>query len=405
MNAVKKYLQPVTPYRWLILFMGWLIYFSFGLISTSIAPLVAPIMLDLDLSYTQMGIITGTWQLMYILTAQPLGMMIDNLGVYKSLFLGSLLISVSSLIRAFVTGFWGLFASVALFGFGGPLVSIGTPKLISIWFMGEERGTASGINASGSSVGSVTALAFTNSVILPSVGNWRGVFLGYGFLGVILTFIWVILGRRTPPLEIQQTIQLPEKENMRKKLSLHEYRDIWIIVGIGVVSFFTIHALNNWLPSMLEFRGFSPSQAGYATSIMTLSGIFGSLVVPRASYKVNSRKMLLATLLSTLGVSILLTGLGGSVYLWFGLISTGFMMRALTPLLLLMFMEMPEVGSEHMGFVGGLYFSLGEIGGFLGPFMMGYLRDLTGSFIFGIYVLTLVALSAMITLPFMRKGN
>ena len=81
-------MQSKTPYRWVILSMGWLIYFSFGLINTAIAPLVAPIMSDLGLSYTQMGVITGAWQLIYIFTAQPLGLMIDRLGVYRSLLLG-----------------------------------------------------------------------------------------------------------------------------------------------------------------------------------------------------------------------------------------------------------------------------------------------------------------------------
>lgn len=32
------------------------------------------------------------------------------------------------------------------------------------------------------------------------------------------------------------------------------------------------------------------------------------------------------------------------------------------------------------GTVGGVFFSIGEVGGFPGPFLMGYLRDATGSF-------------------------
>jgi nitrate/nitrite transporter NarK len=48
---------------------------------------------------------------------------------------------------------------------------------------------------------------------------------------------------------------------------------------------------------------------------------------------------------------------------------------------------MPGVGAERMGTAGGLFFSVGEIGGFLGPFLMGYLRDVTDSFISGIVFL------------------
>lgn len=116
-------MRSESGYRWLILSMGWLIYFCFGLINTAVAPLVAPIMLDLGLSYTQMGVIAGAWQLVYIFTAQLLGLLIDRLGVYRSLLLGGAIISASSLLRALASGFWGLFFSLGeIGGFLGPFM-------------------------------------------------------------------------------------------------------------------------------------------------------------------------------------------------------------------------------------------------------------------------------------------
>ena len=66
------------------------------------------------------------------------------------------------------------------------------------------------------------------------------------------------------------------------------------------------------------------------------------------------------------------------------------------PVLTLTLMDMPEVGAERMGTAGGLFFSIGEIGGFLGPFLMGYLKDLTGSFLSGIFLLTIITEAAII---------
>lgn len=393
-------------YKWLILSAGWLIYFSFGLINTAIAPLVPPIMIDLSLSYTQMGVITGAWQLLYIFTAQPLGLMIDRLGVYRSLLLGSAIISTSSLLRGFVAGFWGLFTSVALFGIGGPLISIGTQKLISIWFSGEERGTASGINASGSALGSMTALVLTNSLVMPLLRNWRNVFLGYGAFGFAVTITWFLLGRRPMSAgnkSIEATINKKERYSVFWKQLFN--RNILIIVFIGVASFLTNHALKNWLPSILELKGLSSVDAGYATSLLAISGILGSLIIPKISYRVSSRKLMIAIILFFSGVSILFIGGKEITIVIIGLFSTGFLMRAMTPLLLLTLMEIPEVGEEYMGSVGGLYFSLGEIGGFLGPFMMGYIKDLTGSFLFGIYTLTVIIWFAMLTLGLMSTDS
>jgi cyanate permease len=178
-----------------------------------------------------------------------------------------------------------------------------------------------------------------------------------------------------------------------------------IIVGIGVTAFLTNHALKNWLPRILELQGFSPISAGYATSLMALSGILGSLIIPRVSYHAKSKKLMIAFILFVSGGSIFLIGIGGNIVIWVGLFCTGFFVRAITPLLLLTLMEMAEVGSERMGVVGGLYFSMGEIGGFLGPFMMGYIMDLTGSFLFGIYSLTIIIEASIVFLSFLKLYN
>jgi cyanate permease len=390
-----------------MLSLGWLTYFSFGLISTAMAPLVGAIMMDLGFTYTQMGAITGAWQLIYIFSAQPLGLMVDRLGVHRSLLLGAIVMSVSSILRGFATDFEGLFASVALFGIGGPMVSIGTPKLISIWFKGRERGTASGINASGSSVGSMAALGLTNSVVLPLVGGWRNVLYSYGIFGLSVALIWLLLGRRDPPQNSKEAITEPLERNRRRGAIIEVLRNtsIWLIVVIGVVFFLTTHGLQNWLPRILELKGLSPVVAGYATSLMTLSGVLGSLLVPQFMYRSKHRRSITAGVLVVSGASILLVGAGGGFFLWVGILSAGFFTRALMPVLTAMLMDMPEVGPERMGMVGGLFFSVGEVGGFLGPFLMGYLKDATDSFLSGILFLATATWATTIAAAFLGSEN
>jgi MFS family permease len=64
---------------------------------------------------------------------------------------------------------------------------------------------------------------------------------------------------------------------------------------------------------------------------------------------------------------------------------------SLVPLVILTLMETPGVDSEYMGAAGGLFFCISEIGGFFGPFIVGYLVDLTGSFMAGAILLALLA--------------
>jgi len=63
------------------------------------------------------------------------------------------------------------------------------------------------------------------------------------------------------------------------------------------------------------------------------------------------------------------------------LILYGMIISPFVPILTLVLMDTPEVGSTHMGFAGGMFFCVAEIGGFTGPLMMGALVDLTGGFL------------------------
>ena len=65
--------------RWLILFAVWLLYAAFGLVVSSLAPLIGPIEASLDISHAQMGSVLGAWQGVYIVSAIPCGILLDRL--------------------------------------------------------------------------------------------------------------------------------------------------------------------------------------------------------------------------------------------------------------------------------------------------------------------------------------
>jgi cyanate permease len=191
----------------------------------------------------------------------------------------------------------------------------------------------------------------------------------------------------------------PEK---KKKIGdakhILKQKQIWILVAIGAISFLNSHTLRNWLPSILEIKGFNPQSAGYAASIMMTTGILGGVTIPRLSSSKRSNKQILAVLLLLSGISIISIGSGNGLILFGGISLIGFLTSGLTPILMVILMEMKDVGSRWMGTVGGLFFSVGEIGGFFGPFLMGYLRDLTGSFTFGILVLAIINFVSILAL-------
>ena len=69
---------------------------------------------------------------------------VDKIGARRALLIASAVICVSGLLRSWAPDIATLWVAVAVFGLGGPIVSIGAPKLVSRWFQGAERGFAMG---------------------------------------------------------------------------------------------------------------------------------------------------------------------------------------------------------------------------------------------------------------------
>ena len=380
-----------SPYRWVMLAMLWLLYAFFGLAFRSISPLITPILADLDMSYSQMGFVLGSWQLTYIGASTVAGFFIDKWGIRRSLFLGTLIIALSVGLRAFASGFGPFLALVALFGLGGPMISIGCPKTIALWFQGKDRGTAVGIYTTGPFFGGALALIATNRAIMPLTGySWRLTFAFYGVMTLFVAVMWWFLARDL------ETSEDSEKTRMRGVLrTLLKVRNIRIVLVCGLFTFAIIHGLTNWLPRILEDQGFSPTLAGYASSVPLLAGIPSLLLLPR--FIPPARRGLALAVMGVLSASsvwliLCLTGL----LMYVGLILYGIAACTLVPLLTLILMETPEVGAKHMGSAGGLFFCISEIGGFIGPFLLGALVDWTGGFLAGGYFVVALSLGILL---------
>lgn len=365
------------PYRWVLLLLLWLLYFSFGVVTRSPSPLVTPIIADLTMTYSQMGFVLGSWQMTYIVFAIAAGIIMDRWGIRRSILFGALVISLSALLRASSVGFYSFLFFVALFGVGGPMISIGCPKVIATWFKGQERGTAIGIYTTGPWIGGMVALAATNGVVMPMTGDsWRMTFVWYGVMSLVFAGLWW-LGARGVDAEAGT-----ERFNVPRVLAeLFRVRRVRLILLSGLLSFGIMHGYFAWLPTILEHTGMSPARAGVASALPFLTSIPAVLIIPRFT-GANYRGWMIGLLALVAGLSIAwVVVLGWPVIP--GLLLFGISGPCLMPLLVLTLMETPEVASKYLGSATGVFFCVAEIGGFLGPFCLGSLVDISGSFISG----------------------
>jgi cyanate permease len=353
--------------------------------------LVTPIIKDLSLSYSQMGIILGAWQLTYVAVAAIGGAIIDRIGIRKTLLFGILLVGLSEALRYFANGFITMLFFVALLGLGGPMISIGCPKTISEWFRRKDRGTAVGIYMAGSSIGALLSFATINSIAMPLTRySWRLTFFLYSLPAFSAALLWWFLAR-----DVESTGAQGSSHIIKVFTDLIRIRNIRLILVMGLFSFSISHGFTNWLPKILETGGLSPAIAGFASSIPLIAAIPALLFIP-SIVKAHLRGRMVALIAFVCGTSVLMVAMSSGIPLVIWLVFYGLTSTTTITLLILVMMDIPEVGAKYMGSAGGMFFCVTEIGGFAGPSVVGAIKDMVGSFLAAAILMAALALAITI---------
>ncbi len=380
--------------KWLLLFGVWLLYSSFGLIVTSLAPMASVIIADLNLTHAQMGMAMGAWQLVYIFSAVPAGMLLDRIGARYALTLGALLIAASALARVFATDATGLILAVMIFGFGGPIISAGAPKVVVSNFEGSSRGLAMGIYMTGPAIGGIVSLTLTQSLLLPWLeDSWRNVMGLWAGFTLVAAVLWLIISTKKPP-EQPATDDTKGPSQLRVIGDLITKPAVVIVLLMSISVFMFNHGLNNWLPELLISHGYTPVNAGYLAALPTVIGIIGSLLIPRLATPERRFNILIGLATAAVLASLLLR-FHEPQSLITGLLLQGIARSSLMTVLILTLVELPEIGERYAGVASGLFFSAAEVGGVLGPLTLGLLYDPAEGFSNGLTLITAIAVTIL----------
>lgn len=388
---MKESSQQNIPYRWVMLAGVWLAYFSFGVVQGGIPPLIGPVSQDLGLSRTTMGTVLGAWPLIYILTAIPAGALLDRFNLKFTIMVGVIFIGISGLLRAIAVDYKTILFAVMVFGLGGPFISIGAPKLISTWFSESDRGRAMGIYLTAPAVGRILVLSATNSLLMPLYNNsWRLTLLTLAGVAFITAIIWIFLARDLRPNSLKPSDKKDLLASMKTFPDLVRVREVRLILIIVLGMFLFNHATNNWLPEILVGKNLSSSKAGFLAAIPVATGAFGAAIIPQFA-KPNAHKRIVFTLFwIAAACTICLIYFENSLLLSV-LIVLGIASRGVMPIIMLTLISM--VGGEKTGAAGGLYFTAGEVGGVLGPILLGFSADIFNDFTPGLFFLSFLCIA------------
>lgn len=379
---------------YLLLLLGSTSYFLYLFAWFSLPAFLAPVIAELGLTTTEAGFVAGAIQLIYVPLGLVSGLAVDRIGSRNAIGAGMALIGGAHAIRSGATGFLTLLAPTLLLGVGGTAITFGLPKLVSELFPSDRIGTMSSVYLVGSGLGAAAAFGIGRPVVGPALGGWRPAFLWAGVLVIGFAVVWfavsgLVWGRveqfddtDDPPTFSFESI----RADVRAVVS---HPGLRLLVVIGTMQLFINHGLQAWLATVLEVRGLTAGVAGTVVSLLIIARIAGTVTIPPLSDRLSARRptVIGCGVLATIGTAgVVLTG--ASAWATVGVVAViGIGLGGVAPLVRAIPIELDGIGPRLTATANGLIYTVGEVGGFMGPFMIGGVRDVTGSFLPGFAVL------------------
>lgn len=383
-----------------MLTLSFLASLTVHLLLFSYSQLKELIALEMGLTYAEAGFVFSLSVFALVVLRIPWGFIIDKLGVRASAGLALTLLGIFGFLRGFAVNYETLLLFQLLMGVGLAAVMPCLPKLVAGLFPSEKTVFAIGVSISGFAIGDVIALGGT-PYLLRFLGGWQNVFYAYGAWALVLTVFWWIFSGG-----LSQKREKGSSSSMGKNLTaLLRNRQVWLLSGLYFCSGACYDTLLVWLPSIADAGAGASNSAWLATSMLPLGFLVASFFIGPLSDRVGLRKPFILLLGMIAGPAIYSIALLPETALWFSAFLVGICTVGVLMVVLAIPVELPRTYAL-VGSAVGLITSFGNLGSFFMPTLVGYLRDVTGSFFWGVLLLSLLGESMLILgLPLTETGR
>jgi CP family cyanate transporter-like MFS transporter len=180
----------------LCLFLLWLAGIGLRITILAVPPVIPPIRLELGMSETQVGILTGLPPVLFACAAVLGSLLIARFGALTTLLAGLFATAAGSALRGVAPEILTLYAATIVTGFGVAIMHPSLPPLVRSWTP-QHIGFGTAVFTNGLLVGEILPVALTIPVVLPFVGNsWRASFVVWAIPVVLIALIITALASR-----------------------------------------------------------------------------------------------------------------------------------------------------------------------------------------------------------------
>ncbi len=368
----------------LMLSLGFLVTFNVHLLMFSYSPLVSNITNELTLTNAEAGFLFSVLILTLMIFRIPWGILFDHRGFKKTMTLALILMGIFGLARGFATNYVSLLITQFFLGIGLSGVIPAIPRLVSCWFPKERIGAATGICLAGFPIGDFVALSFT-PFLLVFLNSWRQIFLIYGAWCIVFAALWWKFAHETE----NQAEQINRVSRASEFAKLLKNRLVWVLTGLYFCAGGCYDTLLVWLPNIMQTRGFDAFSASYVASTLPAGFLFSTLIVGAYSDRVGLRKPFVLLMGAFSGPVVFFTGMTVGLPAYVITFLAGLCTVGVLTIILAIPIETPGL-SRNLSSVLGIVASVGNLGSFVLPTLVGQLRDMSGTFLLSMLLLALI---------------
>jgi MFS transporter, ACS family, tartrate transporter len=413
-RTVRKISWRIVPFIMLLYFIAFIDRVNIGFAALTMNK-------DLGFSSSVFGLGAGIFFLGYFLFEVPSNLILNKVGA--RLWIARVMITwgIISAIFAFIKGETSFLILRFLLGVAEAGFFPGIILYLSFWFPARYRAGVVSLFMAAAPISVVlgsplsSALLEMNGVL--GLKGWQWMFLLEAIPAFILGF--VVLKFLTDKPELARWLKDDERAWLVKEMNAEHAaknatgasHSIWRgladlrVLALSLIYFGTsagLYTLGIWAPQIIKEFGLSTLAVGFLNSVPPTVAVIAMVLWARHSDKTNERTWHVVIACLTAAVGLSLAGWAGSwvsVVAALTLVNIG-ISSAKPPL-----WAMPTMFLSGSAAAAGIATinSIGNLGGFVGPTLIGWIKDSTGSFLGGLYFVSgLLVLSAVLTLLLSR---
>lgn len=380
---------------------------------------------EFGLSDAAYGLGAGIFFIGYVLFEVPSGLWQVRIGIRKTIGRIMLLWGLTSVAMIFVGGAYEFYALRFLLGAFEAGFAPGMLYYLSSWFPSARRAQIMSVVLLAGPVSNVLGGPLSTFILSSMDGTaglagWRWMFILEGMPSVLIGVAAFFYLTETPaeakwlrPIERDRLADILERDTCSAKGDFATVVRDPRVYGFAAVYFCLISGLytvSYWLPTLLREAGIKDvMRVGWLAALPYLAAIVAMLLNARSSDRRRERSWHVAVpaFLGAVGMAAAasVTGQAGMALLAIGLATMG------TYAAYAVFWAAPSAYLKGRGAAGGIALinSIGAFGGFVSPFVIGWLKTATGSLTSGLFAMAAFlatgAVLALLTAPRRKEAT